>query len=125
MADYYPILALAVSRLATNNAQARQSVYEYARKFIVAHMDRCDPQRSADEIISEWIAFETAVREVETKSQSSQGSHEPLKNRLDALRELQGKNEPVSENGKVELVPDFAPLLHEVAEPPHQSAPAV
>ena len=53
MADYYPILARAVSRLATNNAQARQEVYEHARTILVAQLRSQDPELSALNIMSE------------------------------------------------------------------------
>lgn len=93
MADYYPILARAVSKLEINNAQARQELYEHARTILIAHLDRTDPKKSSLEPISEWSAFETAVRRVEAKSRSiGERSHElpkTLKNRLDALHALQ------------------------------------
>ena len=92
MADYYPILARAVSRLATNNAQARQELYEHARAILIAHLDGSDPKKPSLESIGELSAFETAVRRVEAISQSI-GVRSPelpksLKTRLDALREL-------------------------------------
>jgi hypothetical protein len=112
MADYYPILARAVSRLEINNAQVRQELYEHARTILIAHLDRSDPKKSSLESISEWSAFETAVRRVEAKSRSI-GESSPvlpktLKNRLDALRELHRIQEPASENGTGGLVPNFS-----------------
>ena len=103
MADYYPILARAVSRLEINNVQARQELYEHARIILIAHLDRTDPKKSSLKSISEWSAFETAVRRVEAKSRSI-GERSPelpktLKNRLDALHELHRIQEPASENG--------------------------
>ena len=100
MADYYSILARAVSRLATNNAQTRQELYEHARAILIAHLDRSDPKKSSLKSISEWSAFETAVRRVEAKSRSI-GERSPellktLKNRLDALRELHRIQEPAA-----------------------------
>ena len=47
MADYYPVLARAVSRLAVSNAQARQELYEHARTVLVAELERNNPERSA------------------------------------------------------------------------------
>ena len=38
MADYYPILARAVSGLEVNSAQARQEIYEHARTVLIAHL---------------------------------------------------------------------------------------
>ena len=70
MADYYPILARAVSRLATNNAQARQELYEHARKVLAAQLRIHDPQFSAPETISERIAFEAASLRLEAEMRS-------------------------------------------------------
>ena len=70
MADYYSILARAVSRLETNNAQVRQELYEYARAILNAHFDRSDPQISALGVIDERVEFETAILRVEAESQS-------------------------------------------------------
>ena len=70
MADYYPILARAVSRLATNNAPARQELYEHARKVLAAQLRRHDPQFSTPETISERIAFETATLRLEAEMRS-------------------------------------------------------
>jgi hypothetical protein len=103
MADYYPILARAISRLEINNAQARQELYEHARTILIAHLDRTDPKKSSLESISEWSAFEMAVRRVEAKSRSiGERSHEllkTLKNRLDALHKLHRIQATASENG--------------------------
>ena len=67
MADYYRVLARAVSELATNNAHARQELYEHARTFRVAQLDTSNLKRSTQEKNSELMAFETAVQRVEAK----------------------------------------------------------
>jgi hypothetical protein len=70
MADYYSILARAVSRLETNNAQVRQELYEYTRAILNAHFDRSDPQISALGVIDERVEFETAILRVEAESRA-------------------------------------------------------
>jgi hypothetical protein len=72
MADYYPVLARAVSRLANNSVQARQDLYEHARAIIVAELGKQDPPRSASEIKLERAALETAIRRVEAESVATQ-----------------------------------------------------
>ncbi len=67
MVDYHPILARAVSRLATNNVQARQELYDHARTVQAEQLRRHDPQFSAPEMINERIAFEAAVLRLETE----------------------------------------------------------
>ena len=67
---FYSILARAVSRLETNNAQVRQELYEYARAILNAHFDRSDPQISTLGVIDERVEFETAILRVEAESQS-------------------------------------------------------
>jgi hypothetical protein len=95
MADYYSILARAVSGLATNNAQARQELYEHARTFFIAQLRRHDPQISTLETIQESMAFETAILKVEAESRSA--DYVPLR---DASN-----------------IPDFASLLREPGSP--------
>jgi hypothetical protein len=72
MADYYPVLARAVSRLAINDAQARREIYERAQTIVIAELRRQDPQKSAPEIMRELAALETAIRRVEVESLSNQ-----------------------------------------------------
>ena len=72
MADYYPVLARAVSRLAINDAQARREVYERAQTIVIAELRRQDLQISAPEIMRELAALETAIRRVEAESLSNQ-----------------------------------------------------
>ena len=97
MADYYSILARAVSRLETNNAQVRQELYEYARAILNAHFDRSDPQISALGVIDERVEFETAILRLEAESQSMPEGHP----------------ETFADND----IPDFASLLREPALP--------
>src|SRR5262249_54928901 len=73
-ADYYPILARAVSRLAINNAQARQELYERARTVLVTELGR--QEMPALGTVGERIVLETAILKVEAESQS-QGEAKP------------------------------------------------
>jgi hypothetical protein len=107
MADYYPVLARAVSRLATNTDQARQELYEHARSILNKYLDGSNPQKSKGDPINERIAFEMAVLKLEAKSLST---HETLTDRLAVVRQLDRKK-PVSLNGASGLVPDIASLL--------------
>jgi hypothetical protein len=101
MADYFPILARAVSGLATNNAQARQELYERARTVFFAQLRRQDPQLSTLETIRQSIAFETAILRVEAKSQSMP----------------ERRPETFTDNAD-NHVPDFASLLREPTSAP-------
>jgi hypothetical protein len=113
MADYYPVLARAVSSLATNTARARQELYEHARSVLNKHLDRSNRQISNVESINERIAFEAAVLRLESKSIST---HETLTDRLAVLRQLR-PNKPISHNREFGLVPDIASQLREPVSP--------
>jgi hypothetical protein len=69
-ADYYSALVRAVSRLANNNVQARQELYEHARSNIVAQLRRRDLRISDEEIARQRSALETAISRVEGESLS-------------------------------------------------------
>ena len=102
MADYYSILARAVSRLATNNAQTRQELYEHARAILIAQLRRKDPQISALGTMGEQVALETAILRVEAESRSARSpetfaDYVPLRDAND--------------------IPDFASLLREPVLP--------
>ena len=66
MADYYPILARAVSQLATDNSQARQEMYEHVRTILITQL-RKDQRISALGIIDERIALESAILKLEAE----------------------------------------------------------
>jgi hypothetical protein len=72
MADYYPALVDTVSRLANNDAEARQGLYKHARSIIVAQLLKRDLQLSEQEITRERVALERAIRKVEAEVLSSQ-----------------------------------------------------
>ena len=107
MADYYPILAHAVSRLATNNAEARQELYDHARTILTKHLHEIDPHRSALDPVGEPVALEMAILSLETKLRSVgeirpgpfsdcsplPGSELKIEDFLAALRELDAGKE--------------------------------
>ena len=123
MADYYPVLARAVSSLAVNNAQTREELYEHARTVLVAELERNNPERSTQAALHERIEFETTVLRVEAKSQLGyEKSPGTLLHRLHVVRKQHGSKEPTPET-----VSDFASLLRQPARKsgkPSQRRPA-
>jgi hypothetical protein len=71
MADYYPLIARAVARLAANTAETRRIVYMSARSALFAQLQGAVPKRSDLDINSERIDLETAIRKVEAESLQS------------------------------------------------------
>lgn len=68
MADFYPVLSRAVSRLEDNTQEARQELFARARTIAVAQLRKQEPPISAKEIERELAALETAIRRVEAES---------------------------------------------------------
>ncbi len=70
MADYYPVLARAVSGLAKNDAQARRELYARARA-IVGEQLRCGG-RDTGVVLHEQAALEAAIGRIEAEARSDQ-----------------------------------------------------
>jgi len=67
MADYYSVLARAVVNLETEDAAAREELYERARSIIVAELRKQNPRISALTVTREQAALEAAIRRLETE----------------------------------------------------------
>lgn len=65
MADYYPLLAKAVAKLREATPEARQEIYERARKALAGQLRNLDPPIPAEAIEREAQALEIAVAQVE------------------------------------------------------------
>ncbi|MGA2891599.1 MAG: hypothetical protein ABSE22_01935 [Xanthobacteraceae bacterium] len=72
MADYYPVLARAVSRLADNSVPARRELYEHARTIIDEQFPSRDRGELTAQAVDERAALELAIRKVEAETRSSQ-----------------------------------------------------
>jgi hypothetical protein len=115
MADFYPVLARAVSRLADDGHQARQELYDHARTILVSQLRGRDSQISAYEIMREQAALETAIRQVETASHSAQ-SQSATGVRPHRLMPNRG----VIANGSTQAMVDRS-CLNEVVREPQQT----
>src|SRR5581483_7363302 len=67
MADYYPLVARAVSGLDKNTGEARRALYERARTALVAQLRGLKPPMSESEITRERLNLEEAIRKVEAE----------------------------------------------------------
>lgn len=65
MADFYPVLARAVSQLPVDAPQARRDLYDYARGILIAQLRERDPGVSLPELMREKAALKSAIRKVE------------------------------------------------------------
>ncbi len=67
MADYYPVIARAASRLPSKTDEARHSIYERARRVLQENLRTHDPPVSPAELAIEQFALEAAISKVETE----------------------------------------------------------
>ena len=72
MAHYYSALVRTVSRLANNDPEARQQLYEHARSNIVAQLHIRDLRISEQEVTNERAELERAIHRVEAETLSTQ-----------------------------------------------------
>ena len=68
MADYYPLIAKAVTGLEKSTGEARRAVYERARTALVGQLRGMTPPLSESEITRERLALEEAIRKVEAEA---------------------------------------------------------
>ena len=67
LADYYPLIHQAISRLEPNTLEARQKVYEWARSAMVAQLWLM-PGLAESDVARERMAIEKAITKVETEN---------------------------------------------------------
>jgi hypothetical protein len=65
MADYYSLIARAVSRLPNKTDEARRAIYERARTALQESLRALDPPISEVELANAQSALEAAIRRVE------------------------------------------------------------
>jgi hypothetical protein len=101
MADYYPLIAKAVSGLDKNTGEARRALYERARTALVAQLRGVAPALSESEITRERLALEEAIRKVEAEA--------ARKARFDPLPERR-RTDRADANAQPKDMPREAPL---------------
>jgi hypothetical protein len=68
LADYYPLIVQAVSRLERSTAQSRGKIYDRARAAMISQLRSLTPDLNESDIACEQLALEHAIRKVETES---------------------------------------------------------
>ena len=77
MADYYPLIAKAVTGLEKSTGEARRALYDRARSVLVAQLRGVTPALSESDITRERSSLEEASRKVETEA-ARRSRTEPL-----------------------------------------------
>jgi hypothetical protein len=77
MADYYPLIAKAVSGLDKSTGEARRALYDRARTALLAQLRGVEPALSEADITRERLALEEAIRKVEAEA-ARRSRGEPL-----------------------------------------------
>ncbi|MDB5627568.1 MAG: hypothetical protein JWR73_3370, partial [Tardiphaga sp.] len=69
MADYYPLIARAISGLDPSApGEQRRALYERARSALIAQLRSVQPPLTESEITRERLSLEEAVRKVESEA---------------------------------------------------------
>jgi hypothetical protein len=66
--DYYPLIARTIASLEQSTAEARQAVYEHARKVLREQVRDHQPPLSPSERMDEMLALEEAIRKLESEA---------------------------------------------------------
>lgn len=75
MADYYPLLARAIGGLPDRSEAGRRTVYDRARRALLAQLRNADPPLRDQDIEREQLSLEEAIRRLE---QDYVGADEPV-----------------------------------------------
>jgi hypothetical protein len=86
MADYYPLIAKAVSGLEKSTVEARRALYDRARTALLAQLRGVEPALSEPDITRERLALEEAIRRVEAEA-ARRSRSEPLPARPESRQE--------------------------------------
>jgi len=73
MADYYSVIARAVSALPSKTDEARHAIYERARIAVQKSLRTHDEPLSPDELATEQVVLEAAISRVEADLHAVQG----------------------------------------------------
>jgi hypothetical protein len=92
MADYYPLIAKAVSGLDKSTGEARRALYDRARTALLAQLRGVEPALSEPDITRERLALEEAIRKVEAEA-TRRSRGEPLATRLQSRHEQDPRTE--------------------------------
>ncbi|MBI5132927.1 MAG: hypothetical protein HZA66_26100, partial [Rhodopseudomonas palustris] len=87
MADYYPLIARAISGLDPSApGEQRRAIYERARAALITQLRGVQPPLTESEITRERLALEEAVRKVESEAaqRARDAARAELKNRRPA-----------------------------------------
>jgi len=68
MADYYPLIARAVSGLDKNSGENRRALYDRARTALVSQLRGVEPPLDETDITRERLSLEEAIRKVEAEA---------------------------------------------------------
>ena len=112
MADYYPLIAKAVSGLEKSTGEARRALYDRARTALLAQLRGVEPALSEPDITRERLALEEAIRKVEAEA--------ARRSRSDPPPAGPGARQEPRQELRPELRPEGRPAgpLSEVAGPP-------
>jgi len=106
MADYYPLIAKAVTGLDKSTGETRRALYDRARTALLAQLRGVEPALSEPDITRERLALEEAIRKVEAEV--------AFQRVPEAARRSRG--EPAT--GRSDYRPDPAPRAEAPADPP-------
>jgi len=98
MADYYPLIAKAVSGLEKSTGEARRALYDRARTALLAQLRGGEPALSEPDITRERLALEEAIRKVEAEA-ARRSRNDPLPGRPELRQDFRQDSyqEPVQE----------------------------
>jgi hypothetical protein len=103
MADYYSIIAKAVSALDPNNESERWRLYERAGSAVIAEMNGADPAFEQYDIAAAQLSLEMAIDQVEAdaaRGQYGQVAIDTLSDVSLRIRVLVAPSPPTNQNGE-------------------------
>src|SRR5215470_5672267 len=121
MADYYPLIAKAVSGLDKSTGEARRALYDRARTALLAQLRGVEPALSEPDITRERLALEEAIRKVEAEA-ARRSRGEPLPTRPESRQENDQRAEGLAD--PPEEIPNPLPRYDLRTSRPTMAAPA-